>query len=276
MEDKILYENLSCKVCGLVKHVGAWMKSQLGLVADNQVETKDLNSLVSYVDKEAERQLLEALLTMLPNSKTLAEESSPLAQLNNEDYFWIVDPLDGTTNFLHQLPFFSISVALYKGGEIVLGVVYEVNREELFYSWKGAKAAYLNGKEISVSQKERFPDTLLATGFPYYDFAYQTHYMKLFASLMTQVRGLRRFGSAALDLAYTACGRFDGFFEYSLSPWDVAAGAFLVQQAGGTVTDFVGGRNYLLGKTIVAASLYTHPKLQAEIALYFQMEDSLS
>lgn len=275
MEDIQFYEALSCKVCGLVQSVGEWMKSQLGLVMESQIDTKDLNSLVSYVDKEAEAKLLAGLLSFIPGSKALAEESNPQAQLNNEDFFWIVDPLDGTTNFLHELPFFSISVALYKGGEIVLGVILEVNRGELFYSWKGAKAAYLNGKEIKVAQREKFSDTLLATGFPYYDFAYQTHYMKLFASLMPQVRGLRRFGSAALDLAYTACGRFDGFFEYSLSPWDVAAGAFLVQQAGGTVTDFVGGRNYLLGRTIVAGSHYTYPKLQAEIALYFQLNDSI-
>ena len=269
MENTLVYENLTCKVCGLVKSVGEWIKMQLGAVEEKDIDTKSLNSLVSYVDKQAEAKLLEGLLQALPHSKTLAEESNPEAQLNDEDYFWIIDPLDGTTNFLHQLPFFSISVALYKGGEILLGVVFEVNRAELFYAWKGSKAAYLNGKEIHVAQREHFSQTLLATGFPYYDFAYQTHYMKLFAALMPQVRGLRRLGSAALDLAYTACGRFDGFFEYSLSPWDVAAGAFLVQQAGGTVTDFEGGKNYLLGKTIVAGSAYTHPKLQAEIALYF-------
>jgi myo-inositol-1(or 4)-monophosphatase len=262
-------EILACGVCGLAKSVGAWIKEQVGTVERGEIEIKAFNSLVSYVDKSAEQKIIAGLGEMLPEGQFVAEESAPEEIVNQQDYFWIIDPLDGTTNFLHQIPFFSISIALYKAGEILLAVVFEVNREELFYSWRGAGATYLNGKQVRVSQNEVFADGLLATGFPYYDFRYTRHYLHLLEDLMQSVRGLRRLGSAALDLAYTACGRFDGFFEYSLSPWDVAAGAFLVQQAGGVVTDFDGENNYLFGKSIIAANPSAHAIMQEKIATHF-------
>jgi len=262
-------EALCVQTSALAREVGSWILQQVGGVEQSQIEVKDLNSLVSFVDKTAEERLLSALGAMLPASKFIAEESAPDAKEDAENYFWIVDPLDGTTNFLHQIPFFSVSIALYFRGEILLGVVYEPSRDELFSSWRGAEGCFLNGSPVRVSERERFKDGLLATGFPYHDFGNMRHYLHLLEDLMQSVRGLRRLGSAALDLAYTACGRFDGFFEYSLSAWDVAAGAFLVQKAGGKVSDFAGGENYLFGRSIIAAAPNAHAVLRHKIAYHF-------
>ncbi|MCB0571265.1 MAG: inositol monophosphatase, partial [Phaeodactylibacter sp.] len=162
-------------------------------------------------------------------------------------------PLDGTTNFLFQIPVFSISVALQQEGRSVLGIVYEINRQECFYAWLGG-GAFLNGRPIRVSSRAPLEKTLLATGFPYYDYRRMAPFFKVLEHFMRHTRGIRRLGSAAVDLAYVACGRYDGFFEYSLNPWDVAAGAFIVQEAGGVVSDFNGGGNYLNGGEIIAAN----------------------
>ncbi len=264
-------ESLCAKTGALAREIGQWILQQVGAVDAAQIEIKDLNSLVSFVDKTAESRILSALSAFLPDSHFIAEESAPDAKEDAENYFWIVDPLDGTTNFLHQIPFFSVSIALYYRGEILLGVVYEPSRDELFYSWRGAAGCFLNGAPVRVSGRERFSEGLLATGFPYHDFGNMRHYLHLLEDLMQSVRGLRRLGSAALDLAYTACGRFDGFFEYSLSAWDVAAGAFLVQQAGGKVSDFGGGENYLFGRSIIAAAPNAHAVLREKIGYHFEM-----
>ncbi|MFH1321252.1 MAG: inositol monophosphatase family protein [Bacteroidota bacterium] len=170
----------------------------------------------------------------------------------NENYTWIIDPLDGTTNFIHSVPCYSISIALMKDNEIVMGVVYEINLKECFYSWKGSKA-YLNGKEINVSNVKKLDDSLLVTGFSHSDFTLLDECMDLFKYFMKHTHGVRRFGSAAVDLVYVACGRFDGFYEYSLHAWDVAAGAFIVQQAGGKVCDFRGKDDFIFGKEIISS-----------------------
>jgi myo-inositol-1(or 4)-monophosphatase len=146
-----------------------------------------------------------------------------------------------------------VSIGLMRGQELILGVIYEVNFDECFYAWEGS-GAYMNGKEIHVSKVNKLSESLLATGFPYYDYKRMKEYMELFGHFMQNTHGLRRLGSAATDLAYVACGRFEGFYEYSLQPWDVAAGAFIVQQAGGKVTDFKGEGNYVFGKEIVAGN----------------------
>jgi myo-inositol-1(or 4)-monophosphatase len=235
----------------LAERTARFIRQEVGKVNNDQIETKELNSLVSYVDKEAETQLVEGLSQLVPESVFLTEEDT----VDNQegDLRWIIDPLDGTTNFLFQLPVFSISLALEREGEIVLGIVYEVNRQECFYAWKDS-GAYLNGKPIQVSKRATLAESLLATGFPYYDYQRTQSYLKALAQFMENSRGLRRFGSAAVDLAYVACGRFDGFFEYSLQPWDVAGGAFIVQEAGGKVTDFKGGNNWLHGNEMVASN----------------------
>jgi myo-inositol-1(or 4)-monophosphatase len=171
---------------------------------------------------------------------------------------WIIDPLDGTTNFIHKLPVFSVSIGLMQNNELILGVVYECNRDEMFYAWKGSKA-YLNNEQIFVKQNTELSKSLLATGFPYYDFEVMENYLATLKYLMVNTQGMRRMGSAAVDLAYTACGRFDGFFEYGLHPWDVAGGAFIVQQAGGKLSTFSGSNNYVFDKTLIASSAALYP-----------------
>jgi myo-inositol-1(or 4)-monophosphatase len=239
------------QACSAVVHTGRFIRQEMGKVADRQIEEKDLNSLVSYVDKEAEKQLVAALQELLPGSVFLTEEET--VQQQDGRLRWIIDPLDGTTNFLYQLPVFSISVALQLAGTTVLGIVYELNRQECFYAWKEG-GAYLNGQAISVSTRPRLEQSLLATGFPYYDYQRLPRYFKALDYFMQHSRGIRRLGSAAVDLAYVACGRFDGFFEYSLQAWDVAGGAFIVQEAGGLLCDFSGGDNFLFGQEMIAAN----------------------
>ena len=244
-------KHLCQQTCQIVTNTASFLRSELGKVSSQQIETKSLNSLVSYVDKQAEIQLVNGLKEILPDSTFLTEEETVVQEKG--EYLWIIDPLDGTTNFLHQIPTFSVSVALQHQGATILGVVYEVNREECFYAWKGG-GAFLNEKSISVSQTTKMQDSLVATGFPYYDYKWVAPYLEVLRYCMFNTRGIRRIGSAAVDLAYVACGRFDAYFEYSLSPWDLAAGAFIVQEAGGLVTDFQGGDNYLYGKELMVGN----------------------
>ena len=244
-------ENLCRQSCEIIEEVAGFIRDEVGKVSTDQIETKSLNSLVSYVDKTAEERLVSKLRTLLPGSTFLTEEETVAAQ--EGEWQWIIDPLDGTTNFLHQLPCFAVSVALRHREEIVLGVVYEVNRRECFYAWRGG-GAFLNGKPIRVSTTKTLADSLIATGFPYRDYERMRPYFVVFEQFMKKTRGLRRYGAAAVDLAYVACGRFDVFFEYGLSSWDIAAGILLVEEAGGRVSDFTGGRNFLFGGEMVAAS----------------------
>lgn len=249
----------------LIETVGAFIWSQRNKVTAAQVEVKDLNSLVSYVDQQAEQQLISGLSALIPEAGFIAEEGSGETKENGLN--WIVDPLDGTTNFLFGIPTFAISVALARGSEVILAVVYELGQKEMFTAVKG-EGAFLNGKPIQVSMQEDFNKALFATGFPYYDFSRMQGFLGLLEHFFTQTRGVRRIGSAATDLAYVACGRFDGFFEYGLSPWDVAAGALLVQEAGGVVSDYAGGNNYLFGKDIAAGSAQLHPPMLQKIKEY--------
>jgi myo-inositol-1(or 4)-monophosphatase len=165
----------------------------------------------------------------------------------------VIDPLDGTTNFIHGAPPVAVSIALTEHNRPVVGVVYEIWLKEAFYAWKDSKA-YLNGKEIKVSEASEIKDSLIATGFPYHNFDRISQYMETIDYFFNNTHGVRRLGSAATDLAYVACGRFDGFYEYNLSPWDVAAGALIVMQAGGRVSDFKGGDNYLFGRELISGN----------------------
>ena len=195
--------------------------------------------------------MLESLSKIVPNSGFLAEESGESNK--NSEFLWIIDPLDGTTNYIHSLYPVAISIALMHNNKPVLGVIHEVGLNEVFYASKNDKA-YMNNKQISVSKIKHVKDSLLATGFPYYDYDRMEQYMNLMKEFMHVSHGLRRLGSAATDLAYVACGRFEGFFEYSLSPWDVAAGAFIIERAGGKISDFSGGNNYIYGQEILATN----------------------
>lgn len=242
----------------IVRKASEFIISQYGLLKNDAIETKSLNSLVSYVDKESEKILVDGLNKLIPESAFLTEEET--IKHSNGDYLWIIDPLDGTTNFIHQIPFFAISVALQYKNETILGIVMDVTRGDIFYATKN-NGSFLNGAPITVSSNNLLSDSLVATGFPYYDFKNITTYIATLRFLMEKTRGIRRCGAAALDLCYTASGRFDVFFEFSLAPWDVAAGAFIVQEAGGFVTDSLGGNDFLYGKSIIAGNKSIHSEL---------------
>lgn len=249
-------EVLCGHVCELVRAVGSFIQYEATTFSYDKVEEKSLNQLVSYVDKTAEEKLVKGLSELFPEAGFITEEATIATE--EREFMWVIDPLDGTTNFIHGIPVYSISIGLLRNRKPVMGIVYEPNRDELFYAWEGSKA-YLNGKEISVKQNPELSKSLLATGFPYYDFGGMQGYLNTLQYFMQHTQGMRRMGSAAVDLAYVACGRFDGYFEYGLSPWDVAGGMFIVQQAGGIVTDFYGGEDCIFGRTIIASSeaLYT-------------------
>lgn len=239
-------------VCHIVLQTADYIRSEVGNVAAHQIDTKQRNHLVSYVDRTAEQRLIAALTPLLPNAGFIAEES--FESLQTHEYYWVIDPLDGTTNFLHQIPAYGISVALlHQSGQVVLGVVCEVCRNELFSAYHQG-GAYLNGQAIQVAQQAHLADGLFATGFPYYDYTIIQAYLSVLQQLMLQTKGVRRMGAAAIDLCYVACGRFDGFFEHSLFIWDVAAASLIVTEAGGRVADFGGGEQYLWGRQIMAAS----------------------
>jgi len=243
-------EKLTRQVCALAIETGDFVQSEVTRIKSEDIEVKGLHNFVTYVDKTSETRILEQLKSLIPEAGFIAEESP---DLQPGELSWVVDPLDGTTNFIHAVPMFCISIALMEGRNVRLGVVYEINQKECFYTWETA-SAFLNGKVIRVSETRKIADALFATGFPYYDYGRLDDYLQVFRHLMKHSHGIRRLGSAAADLAYVACGRFDGFYEYGLSPWDVAAGNLLVQNAGGKVSDFSGDKNFIFGKEIIASN----------------------
>lgn len=229
------------KIC---REVGEFIRAECIQFDRMHIEQKEgFNNLVSYVDKESERRLVDTLRNLLPIAGFITEEGT-VEQSVQHEYNWIIDPLDGTTNFLHGLPIFAISVGLTRKNSVILGVVHEMNRNECFHAIEGSPA-YCNDEEIKVSTIQSLNESLLATGFPYYMFDKRDVYLDIIKHFLTKTHGIRRLGSAAVDLAYVAAGRLEGFFEYNLNPWDVAAGTFLVQQAGGKVSDFKGGPDFL-------------------------------
>jgi len=257
-------EKITEAVIKTAREAGTFIRAQSQDFSSEMTEYKGLHDLVSYVDRTAEEMILIGLSKLLPEAGFIAEESGTKMAT---EYNWIVDPLDGTTNFVHGVPIYSVSIALKQNDQIVVGVVYEISRDECFYAWSEGPA-FLNGKIITVSTAKALSDSLIATGFPYNDFSRMSGYLKLFDDLMRNSRGLRRLGSAAVDLAYVACGRFEAFYEYGLNPWDVAAGAFIVQQAGGRITDFRQEKQWLFGKEICASNSFTHLELISKIKKY--------
>lgn len=243
-----------------------FIRDRFGFMSTRHAHEKTKNQLVSDVDMRAEDILVSGLEALLPGVGFLAEEGSgtPYDGVNG----WIIDPLDGTTNFLYGLPHFGVSVGLQLDGRLVGGVVIDVMAGEEYIAWEGG-GAWCDGNRLAVSGREKLDDSLLATGFPYADLRWSASYMAFLEEMMKQTRGLRRFGSAALDLAWTARGRYDAFFEYSLQPWDVAGGAVLVKEAGGVVTDFWGGTDFLHGETLVGGTSGVATLVQLEISSYF-------
>lgn len=262
-------EAITLSVIDVAKQTGAFLLQELGKVSRGQIEEKSLNSLVSYVDRKAEEMIVDGLKKILPEAGFITEEET-IAQSNN-GLRWIIDPLDGTTNFLFGLPCFAVSIALERDGELLSGVVFEPNRDECFYAWKNG-GAWCNEKVISCRKNNLLEQSLLATGFPYRDFSRMDQYLKLFSDLGRRCRGIRRWGAAAVDLAYVACGRYDGFYEYGLSSWDIAAGVLIINEAGGHVTDFKGGDQFLNNGEVVAGGTDFQVVLLKKIQFFMNEE----
>ena|ERR1035437_10221346 len=257
------YKELCLFTCEIARTVGKFMAEERKSFDVSKIETKGLHDLVSYVDKESEKRIIEELSKLLPQSGFIAEEGT--SDKHGERFNWVIDPLDGTTNFIQGVPVYAVSIGLLEDDELVLGVVYEVGRDECFYAWKDG-GAYLNGEPIRVSERNDISDALLATGFPYSNFEQLNEYIAVLKWAIVEARGMRRMGSAAVDLSYVACGRFDAFWEYDLKSWDVAAGVLILLEAGGMVTDFLGEKNYLFDKEIVASNTLLHGILQSKVA----------
>ncbi len=238
-----------------VQQAGDYIHSQFGVISILHADEKSLNSLVSIVDKTAEEMLVKGLGAILPEAGFITEESTTLQERKNLS--WIIDPLDGTTNFLFGVPVISVSVALKEGEETVLGIVLDITRGQMFSAIKDG-GAFNNNVPIHVSQRKILSDALIATGFPYHADYRLEGQLKMVDYFVRNTRGVRRLGSAALDLAYVACGIFDVYFEYHLNEWDTAAGMLLVREAGGKCSNMEGNLTYEEGREVVASNGYLH------------------
>lgn len=219
-----------------------------------KVTEKGHNDFVTEVDKAAEEAIIEVLTNAYPDHAILAEESGPSTNLHDEnENVWIIDPLDGTTNFVHGFPQYCVSIALQHRGQITQAVIYDPTRNDLFTATKGV-GAFLNEKRLRVTRRDKVADALIGTGFPFRGTEDIDQYMKMFKLMTESCAGLRRPGSAALDLAYVAAGRLDGFFEKGLKPWDIAAGSLLITEAGGIVSNFKGDSDYLYKGDVIAGT----------------------
>ena len=259
---------LTQEISRIARDAGAFLLQERRQFQREAIEYKGLNNVVSYVDKETEKQLVDKLSRLLPEAGFITEEGTTGQQADPNALNWIIDPLDGTANFMHNLPVFSVSIGLAQGKTPIAGVIYDPNRNECFSAWQGG-GAYCNGSKLTVSPATQLGESLIATGFPYYQFDQMQKYLHILETLMQQTHGLRRMGSAAIDLAYVACGRFEAFYEYNLNSWDMAAGVLLVREAGGVVTDFDGGDEFLFRGDVVA-SCGIHPELMRVIEEYWQ------
>ncbi len=236
------------------KKAGKIIRHNAGQGLAGRFDFKRQFDYVTDVDKQSEHVIIDTIREKFPDHQFLAEES---ARATSGEYRWIIDPLDGTTNFIHGYPVYSVSIALEHNGEIVLGVVYDPVRNELFTAEK-EKGAFLNGERVSVSQNSDTHTCLLTTGFPFRFKQYTDMYLESFSLLMRKFSGIRRAGSAALDFCYLACGRCDGFWEIGLAPWDIAAGFIMIREAGGSVTDFFGGDGAVWSGNVVASNGHVH------------------
>jgi myo-inositol-1(or 4)-monophosphatase len=259
-------ESITSRVIDIAGEAASFIREQRAVFRQEDIEEKGTNDLVSYVDRHAEEMLVERLRKLVPEAGFLTEEKTTVQE--EKDLMWIIDPLDGTTNFIHNIPAYAVSVGLVERGIPIVGVVYEVTRSECFSAWKGG-GAWLNGARISVSNSATIKDSLFSTGFPIYNFEHMDQYLAILNELMRNAHGLRRMGSSAIDLSFVACGRFEAYFEYNLSPWDIAAGILLVQEAGGTVTDFRGGNEFLYGRELCAGGA-VHPALLEVIQKFWK------
>lgn len=226
------------------------------------VESKGRNDFVTQVDRTAESEIIDIIRHAYPGHSILAEESG---EQSGDDYQWVIDPLDGTTNFLHGYPQYAVSIALLDKGKLAQAVIFDPLRDELFTASRGA-GAQLNDRRIRVSSVKKMPDALLGTGFPFKEFDNLDTWINCFRELLPMSSGVRRAGSAALDLAHVACGRLDGFWEIGLKRWDIAAGCLLIEEAGGLVSDFNNGQNFLGSGNVIAGNTKVHGQMFAVIS----------
>ncbi len=235
-----------------------------------KVNTKAPNDFVTEIDTRAETAVIDTLLEAYPGHAILAEESGRARGAKDSEYLWIIDPLDGTTNFIHGLPMYSVSIALAFRGQLQQAVVYDPARNDLFYASKG-RGAYLNDRRLRVSKRNRMADALIGTGFPFRRGDHFKRYMQMLELVMLNSAGVRRPGSAALDLCHVAAGHYDGFFEAGLSPWDVAAGALMVTEAGGLVGNFTGDSDFLYQREVIAGNLKIYGQLVQMLGPFSQV-----
>jgi myo-inositol-1(or 4)-monophosphatase len=240
------------------REAGAFLKHSVGKVKHVEMKKDEERNLVSEIDKASEAMIIRTIKEKFPDHAILAEESG--GTQSTAEYTWVIDPLDGTTNFLHRLPIFSVTIGIEWKGEIIAGVVYDPNADELFTAERGS-GAFLNGTRLHVSHASRLIESLVVTGFPYNISDNPDHAVERFEHFLMECQGIRRLGSAALDLCYVAAGRFDGFWEVSLNPWDMAAGILIVKEAGGQVTDFSGGAASIYKKQILASNAIIHQSM---------------
>lgn len=253
---------------------GEWIKSKMGSIT--QLDTKySMHDLVTEVDKGAERMIRNLIGTHFPEHSFLGEEgvepgpeasAKALQDLSDAEYLWIVDPVDGTTNYVHGFPFYSVSIALAHRGQVIVGVVYDPSRDELFVAERG-KGAYVHGRKMQVSSEGALNQSLIATGFPADQHVALPANMKGIQALAPKVRNLRIAGSAALHLAYVAAGRLSGFWEYNLNAWDIAAGSLLVEESGGRMSDITGSPYDLAVRNVIASNGLIHEELLEELHL---------
>ncbi|WP_210514229.1 inositol monophosphatase family protein [Hymenobacter terricola] len=263
------FTQLSHDLAALCRTTAQFIRQEAATFDRGKIEHKGLHDLVSYVDQETERRLVAGLRQLLPAAGFITEEGTAGPDTQTQEFTWIIDPLDGTTNFVHGLPVYSISVALLQGQELAVGVVHEVGRDESFRAVRGG-GAFCNDQPIHVTDITALNDSLIATGFPYKDFGKMDQFLQILGAFFSRSHGVRRLGSAAVDLAYVAAGRCEAFFEFNLNSYDVAAGILLVREAGGHVTQFLVDGDPLFGREVVASNGLLHTEIQQTIGEFWQ------
>ena len=255
------YKKITFECLPLIESTATFISDQLKKVNAADIEVKEKNSLVSFVDKSAEEKLVSGLTQIIPEAGFITEEDT--VEQSKKEWTWIIDPLDGTTNYLQQIPYFAISVALMEGDELVVGIIYSVQHKECFYAWKDG-GSYLNEVPIHVSSTKGLDNAIIATGFPYST----DNYLPIIETVgffIEHARGVRRFGAAALDLAYVACGRVDAYYEGWINSWDIAAGILIVREAGGRVKDFTGNQQCVDSGNIIASNQFIYSAVESAV-----------
>jgi myo-inositol-1(or 4)-monophosphatase len=244
-------KGLEIQTIQIAQEAGEFIAKHFDQITKDDIIVKGHNSLVSFVDQGAERIIVEGLNNLLPDAGFITEEET--VSQGSKELTWIIDPLDGTTNFIHGIPHFSVSIALYDGNNVIVGVVHDVMKNQTFHASKGG-GSFLSGSAISVTSERNFSDMVIGTGFPYLEKHTLPGHFRALSQVLNKTRGVRRMGSAALDLCMVAWGRFGAFYEESLNAYDIAAGALIVQEAGGLISDYSGGDNWLWEGQILACS----------------------